>query len=64
MAKGSAAAVKRRDSPLSERLNGRVLQTIRELAIYKSPEDSLADEYDAELFGRTGPATPKPKIVK
>lgn len=53
MAKAAAAvrqhSSSRRDSPLADRLNSRVLQTIRDLAISKVSEDSLDDDY-AEIF--------------
>lgn len=51
-----------RPSPLSERLNKQVLQTIRDLAGNKLEEDpGIEDEYEFEIFGNTGPKPPKHK---
>lgn len=67
MAKHAAVSTKlmhptsRRDSPLSERLNRQVLQTIRDLATEIETDPGIEDEYEFEIFGNTGPTPPKKK---
>jgi hypothetical protein len=67
MARNSAPALKlvvshsRGKSPLTERLNNQVLDTIRELAKGVEEDPGVEDEYEFEIFGNTGPASPKKK---
>ncbi len=49
-------------SPLGERLNQRVLQTIRDLATAeKNSDPGIEDEYEFEIFGNKGPPPKKKK---
>jgi hypothetical protein len=48
-----------RGSPLADRLNKRVLQTLRELKTEIETDPGIEDEYEFEIFGNTGPAKPK-----
>lgn len=50
-----------RASPLTEKLNQKVLQTIRELAKDIEADPGIEDEYEFEIFGNTGPTPPKKK---
>jgi len=54
-------ASEHRGSPLADRLNRRVLQTLRELATEIETDPGIEDEYEFEIFGNTGPAEPKKK---
>jgi len=52
----------RRGSPLGDRLNRQVLQTLRDLATdIVETDPGIEDEYEFEIFGNTGPAEPKKK---
>lgn len=53
-----------RGSPLADRLNRQVLQTLRDLATEIETDPGIEDEYEFECFGNTGPASPKPKKKK
>ena len=65
MARNNAIALKlvvangRGRSPLTERLNNQVLDTIRELAKGVEEDPGVEDEYEFEIFGNTGPTDPK-----
>lgn len=48
-----------RGSPLADRLNKRVLQTLRELKTEIETDPGIEDEYEFEIFGNTGPTKPK-----
>jgi hypothetical protein len=48
-----------RGSPLADRLNKRVLQTLRELKTEIETDPGIEDEYEFEIFGNTGPTQPK-----
>jgi hypothetical protein len=67
MAKNSSVAVtlvpadSRRGSPLAERLNSRVLETIRDIAKGVETDPGIEDEYEFEIFGDTGPTPHKKK---
>lgn len=50
-----------RGSPLTEKLNQRVLQTLRDLAKDIETDPGIEDEYEFEIFGNTGPTPPKKK---
>ena len=61
MAKHSVAALRlatprpRRAAPLTDRLNSRVLQTLRDLAQGLEEDPGIEDEYEFEIFGNLGP---------
>ena len=55
------SASQRRSSPLAERLNRQVLQTLRELATEIETDPGIEDEYEFEIFGNTGTSKPKKK---
>jgi len=65
MAKNSSVVLKlvpsehRRETPLTERLNRQVLQTIRDLAKGVEEDPGVEDEYEFEIFGNTGPTKQK-----
>jgi len=67
MAKNSSVVLKlahsehRRETPLTERLNRQVLQTIRDVAKGLEEDPGIEDEYEFEIFGDTGPTKPKKK---
>jgi hypothetical protein len=42
-------------------LNKHVLQTLRDLKTEIETDPGIEDEYEFEIFGNTGPATPKKK---
>jgi hypothetical protein len=54
----SASTTSRR-SPLAERLNKQVLQTLRDLQTDIEKDPGIEDEYEFEIFGDTGPTPPK-----
>jgi hypothetical protein len=53
-----------RGSPLEERLNRRVLQTIRDRVVEIEKDPGIEDEYEFEIFGDTGPTTTAKKKKK
>jgi len=57
----SAAAIHPRGSPLAERLNRQVLQTLRDLSAEIETDPGIEDEYEFEIFGNAGPEGPKKK---
>jgi hypothetical protein len=50
-----------RGSPLADRLNRQVLQTLRDLAVEIETDPGIEDEYEFEIFGNAGPDGPKKK---
>lgn len=55
------SAPSQRASPLTDRLNRQVLQTLRDLAKEIETDPGIEDEYEFEIFGNTGPEGPKKK---
>jgi hypothetical protein len=56
-----SASDHRRGSPLTDRLNRQVLQTLRELKTEIETDPGIEDEYEFEIFGDTGPTPSKKK---
>jgi hypothetical protein len=56
--------VQRKGSPLAYRLNGHVLQTIRDLAIEIKNDPGIEDEYEYEIFGDVDYASNRKKKTK